>query len=297
MKNTAAVNPIYRNKKNRVWELDFLRGVAVIAMCFDHLMFDFAYCRRWFSGDKPENAFLDSAAKFAQTYWATGTVADMGFRFWAHHIFVFLFLFMVGISCAFSRDNIKRGSLLAIVSLAFSGVTFIVHAIDKTIMSGIVFGILQCIALSILCAAAVDILTKKVKWLNTYLPLILGTVILACAIIACGVSDAYPDSISSRYLSDRTFETGHMLEYILGGGHSYGDDWFGLFPNVGMVLLGMYWGKSMYSVRRSLIPALDGKWNKPITFVGRHALIFYLAHQVLITAVVGAICLMAGYRF
>lgn len=287
MRSVAATNPLYRDKKNRVWELDFLRGVAVICMCFDHLMYDLAYCKGWFSNGKTANAFIDAMSVFAKAYWQTGTVASMGFRFWAHHIFVFLFLFMVGTSCAFSRDNTKRGSLLAIVSLAFTGVTFIIREIG-IMQRGIVFGILHCIALSILCASAVDIATKKVKWLNKYLPLILGVVILACAI--------YTQSWDTTKLSDKSFQTEHMLGYILGG-NAYGDDWFGLFPNVGAVLIGMYWGKSVYAVRRSLLPALDGKWNKPIRFVGRRALIFYLAHQVLLAAVVAVICLCAGYRF
>ncbi len=287
MQNVAATNPIYRDKKNRVWELDFLRGVAVICMCFDHMMYDLAYCKSWFSNGKISNAFIDAIAEFAKSYWQTGTVSAMGFRFWAHHIFVFLFLFMVGTSCAFSRDNTKRGSLLAVVALAFTGVTFIIR--EMGIMRyGVVFGILHCIALSILCASAVDIATRKVKWLNKYLPLVLGVAILACGI--------YLRSWDTGKLFDRTFQTENMLKYILGG-RAYGDDWFGLFPNVGAVLIGMYWGKSAYAVRRSLLPRLDGKWNKPIRFVGRHALIFYLAHQVVIAGIVGIVCLCAGYRF
>ena len=287
MQNTAAVNPIYRNKKSRAWELDFLRGVAVICMCFDHMMFDFATCKSWFANGKEPNAFIDALAKFALAYWNTGKVTELGFRFWAHHIFVFLFLFMVGISCSFSRDNIKRGCLLALVSIAFTGVTLIMR--EMGFMRGIVFGILHCISLCILCVAALDIATSKIKWLNLYLPLVLGVAILAYAI--------YARTWDLNSLTDKTFQTSHMLEYILGGSHSFGDDWFPLFPNLGMVLLGVYFGKSMYGVRRSLLPMLDGKWNKPFTFVGRHALIFYLAHQVVITLVVGAICLMVGYRF
>ncbi|MCH5350725.1 MAG: DUF1624 domain-containing protein [Clostridiales bacterium] len=284
MVKTAVVNPIYRDKKNRAWELDFLRGVAVIAMCFDHLMYDFASCKGWFSNGREPNAFIDALSKFAVAYWNTSKVTEMGFRFWAHHIFVFFFLFLVGVSCSFSRDNVKRGSLLAVVSIAFTGVTLLMGSFMKPI----VFGILHCIALSVLCVAAVDIATKKVKWLNVYLPLVIGVVILFFAI--------HLRTWDTAAIVDRDFNAEHMLGYILGG-NAYGSDWFGLFPNVGMVFLGMYWGKSMYPVRRSLLPFFDKKWHKPVTFVGRHALIFYLAHQVVMALIVGAICLMAGYRF
>ncbi|MCH5157942.1 MAG: DUF1624 domain-containing protein [Clostridiales bacterium] len=297
MVKTVAVNPIYRDKKSRAWELDFLRGVAVLCMCFDHLMYDFAYCKNWFEGARLANGFIDAVSAFAKDFYAS--YYTYGFRFWAHNIFVFLFLFLVGVSCSFSRDNIKRGSLLAVVSVAFTGVTYLM----KSFMQPIVFGVLHCIALSILCVAAVDIATKKIKWLNTYLPLVLGVIILAFAIYS---GSKYNLPYLPRYKnSDAEFQAAHLLEYILGVdsadvlsiGATYGSDWFGLFPNVGMVLLGMYWGKSMYSVRRSHFPILDRAWHKPFTFVGRHALIFYLAHQVVMALIVGAVCLMAGYRF
>lgn len=33
------------------------------------------------------------------------------------------------------------------------------------------------------------------------------------------------------------------------------------------------------------MPKLDGKWNKPVCFIGRHTLIVYVAHLVFIVAV------------
>ncbi len=262
-----------------------MRGVAVIAMCFDHFMCDFVYLDGWFTNfDEVNNSFINKMVEFARAYWATGYTYNAGFRFFAHYIFVFLFLFLVGTSCALSRDNTKRGSLLAVVALAFTGVSFVLREMG-VLNYGIVFGILDCIALSILCASAVDIATKRVKWLNLYLPLVLGVTI--CAI---GISREF---WVMRY--DRVFDSSHLIGYILGG-NAYGDDWFGLFPYVGAVLIGMYWGKAVYSTRVSLLPMLDGKWNRPINFVGRHALIFYLAHQILLSGIVMLTCLCLGYK-
>lgn len=277
-----ATNPIFRDKKRRVWELDFLRGVAVIAMCFDHLMYDFFAAPSWFSNRyRVNNTVVENLSSFAETYWY-GT-----FRFWAHYIFVFLFLFLVGTSCAFSRDNVRRGSALAVVSLAFTGVTL--GLVPFGLMTeGVIFGILHCIALSILCAAAVDTATKRFKYVNIYLPLVLGVVI--CAV---GISRRFW-LVYENY--DEVFDAAHLLDYILGG-ISYGDDWFGLFPYVGAVLIGMYFGKAAYSSRSSLMPRLYGKWSKPVGFVGRHALLFYLGHQVVLTGAVTLVCLCIGYRF
>ena len=280
---------LYKDKKHRVWELDFLRGVAVIAMCFDHLMYNCSHPRYFFSNFKVGmNTFADKLYSFAVLYWNSGDVESVGFRFWAHYIFVFLFLFLVGTSCAFSRDNTKRGSQLAVVALAFTGATMILRHVG-ILEDGIIFGILHCIALSILCASAVDIATKKCKILNIYLPLVLGT-----AIIAVGIAKQFW-TMSLSYNYDDSFEASHLIEYIMGT-RAYGDDWFGLFPYLGAVLMGMYWGKAVYSSRRSLVPVLDGKWNKPFRFVGRHALLFYLAHQVVITGLVMLIGMCMGYK-
>lgn len=287
MEKTVGTKPIFRDKKRRVWELDFLRGLAVIAMCFDHMMYDFAFFRSWFSnGYKIENPFMTAMSAFAKDYWASSSVFEPGFRFWAHYLFVFLFLFLVGVSCALSRNNTKRGSLLGIVSLAFTGVTFGIRAIG-IMKYGIVFGILQCIALSILCAAAVDELTKFNEQINKFALLGVGVII-----VAAGIGNRFWN-MALQY--DYEFIDEHFLGYIFGT-HAYGDDWFGLFPYVGVVFIGMYWGKAVYASRSSLLPALDGKWNKPINFVGRHALLFYLAHQVLIAGIIAGLCLCMGYR-
>ncbi len=279
MEEVVSTKALYRDKRRRVWELDFLRGLAVICMCFDHLMCDFVYLDGWFSNfNEIENSFISFMVDFSQMYW------ESAFRFFAHYIFVFLFLFLVGTSCALSRDNVKRGSALGVFALAFTGVSFVLKNMG-ILEYGIVFGILDCIALSILCAAAVDIATEKCKPLNVFLPLVLGVIILSV-----GIGKGF---WNIEY--DKEFQTSHMLGYIVGT-NAFGDDWFGLFPYVSAVLMGMYFGKAVYASRASLLPKLNGKWNKPFRFVGRHALIFYAVHQVLLAGLVMLICLAIGYK-
>lgn len=284
-KRTCEYGVLMPVKRKRAWELDFLRGVAVIAMCFDHLMFDLGHFKSWFSNSATVSvSWLDKLRLLARDYWATGYYSDPGFRFYAHYIFVTLFLLLVGVSCAFSRDNTRRGSLLALVALAFTGVTFVLREFG-IMQYGVVFGILHCIALSILIAASVDLLTKGCKPLNVYLPLVLGV-----AILSVGLSREF-----YKMSFDKTFDWEHMLDYIVGF-RGYGDDWFGLLPYCGTVLVGMYFGKAAYPERKSLLPRLDGVWNKPINFVGRHALVFYLAHQVVMAGIVIVLGLICGYR-
>lgn len=283
-----SIRPLMRTKKNRVWELDFLRGLAVLCMCFDHLMYDFAYLLKDVFPNFKEvnNSFINKLVELAMAYWKTGANEVAGFRFWAHYIFVFIFLFLVGVSCSFSRDNVKRGCQLFVVAWVFTGASFAARAFGF-LEDGIVFGILDCIAFSILCVAAVDIATARVKQLNIYLPLILGVIVCAVGIEKAFWTWGKP--------FDKYFDASHLIDYIIGA-KAYGDDWFGLFPYVGAVLIGMYWGKAAYGKRVSLMPVLNGKWNKPFCFVGRHALIFYIAHQVAITIIVVLFCMCFGYR-
>lgn len=288
MEQVRTTRAIFRDKHRRVWELDFLRGVAVIAMCFDHLMCDFLYLPGWFSNyNQVQNPFIMKMAEFAKAYW--NTTYTHGFRFYAHYLFVFVFLFLVGTSCALSRNNTRRGSLLFLFSLAFTGVTFVLKSFG-IFSYGIVWGILHCIALSILCVSAVDELTKFDKRLNMFAPLAIGVII--CAV---GIEHRFWE-FGGKNAADEVFNGAHLIEYILGTVR-FGDDWFGLFPYVGAVFLGVYCGKALYAPRVSLMPALDGKWNKPINFVGRHALVMYVLHQIVLAGLVGVVCLCLGYRF
>lgn len=289
MEKIVGTKPIYRDKRRRAWELDLLRGVAVIAMCFDHMMYDVAYFRYWFSNSyEIMNPFMEKVSALALLYWKSSSSSEPGFRFWGHLVFIFIFLFLVGTSCAFSRDNTRRGALCGIASLAFTGISFVCRAIG-VMEDGVVFGILQCISACILCCAALDVLTSFDKKFNTYAPLVLGVTILVIGI--CKKAWIHPPG----FWDLDGFVDEHFLGYIFGT-NAYGDDWFGLFPYIGFVLLGMYWGKAAYAERASLLPRLDGKWNKPFTFIGRHALITYFIHQVVIAGIIMVVCMCMGYR-
>lgn len=263
-----------------------MRGVAVLAMCFDHFMFDCSHPWAFFSNFfDVENSFADKLYGFARWYWESSGNYISGFRFWGHAVFIFLFLFIVGTSCAFSRSNVRRGALCGVAAFLFTAISFVCKAMGF-MQDGIIFGILDCIAMSILIVTALDRLTEWNKYVNLYAPLVVGIVISAVAI---------SQKAWLPVPRDATFTDAHFLGYIFGT-HAFGDDWFGLFPYTGFVFLGMYWGKAAYPTRMSLLPKLDGKWNKPFTFVGRHALIVYFVHQVVIAGLIMAVGMCMGYK-
>ena len=51
---------------------------------------------------------------------------------------------------------------------------------------------------------------------------------------------------------------------------------------VWIVLFGTFIQPYLYSEKKSLLPKLNGKWNKGLCFIGRHGLIIYILHLVIL---------------
>ena len=99
-KNTgAALKPV----RNRIWELDFLRGVCVLLMIFDHFMFDIGdiFGEEW--------AAVQGTDFFIGLYERALVYAESPLRLVTRDIVVWIFALLCGISCSFSRSNLKRG--------------------------------------------------------------------------------------------------------------------------------------------------------------------------------------------
>ncbi|WP_459910834.1 heparan-alpha-glucosaminide N-acetyltransferase [Desulfotomaculum defluvii] len=107
--------------QGRIWELDFLRGLAIIFMSFFHLMYDL----KEFYGQPVnyEQGFIYLIGKASST----------------------LFILLAGVSSSLSQSNQKRGLRLLIIAILLTIVTSI--AVPG---SNIFFGILHFLAISIL---------------------------------------------------------------------------------------------------------------------------------------------------
>ncbi len=220
----------------RIWEIDFLRGLAIILMVGYHLLFDLGE----FRGLK---SFLGFSTDLSSTAW---TIAQF--------FFAGLFVVLSGISSTLSRSNVRRGLRLLAVSLAVTVVTYVFYP-----SSAVFFGILQCLALSMLIYGA--ILEKSGP--------------IACAAwgaLVIGLGVAAP--IVRRALEVR-FDW--LMPFGIHSPTFSSFDYFPLLPWFGVFLVGSALGKSVYAAKRSLLP-----WRLPATFVnfaGRHSLLIYIVHQ------------------
>lgn len=228
--------------RERIWEIDFLRGLSIILMVGYHLLFDLGE----FVGIKK---FLGWSTDLSSVAWTA-----------AQYFIAGLFVVLSGISSTLSRNNLRRGLKLLAVSLAVTAVTYL---FDPS--SAVYFGILQCLAVSMLIYGAAFEKTGPV----------------ACA--AWGASIIGLTAALRILVKGLDIRFDWLLPFGITSPSFFSFDYFPLFPWFGIFLFGSALGKSVYASRRSLVPR-----RLPETFInaaGRHSLLIYIVHQPLILGI------------
>ncbi len=111
--------------KKRIWELDFLKGLALIFMVWDHIIFDL-YC--FFGFDVSSLGFLKEGI---------GVISSI------------IFMTVCGISLTLGKHNLKHGFIVFSLSLALTLFTFIFDKITDS-NALILFGILHFLGLAMI---------------------------------------------------------------------------------------------------------------------------------------------------
>ncbi len=231
-----------------MWEIDVLRGIAVVAMVLYHFSYDLAYF-----------------GIFGVGFFRTGLGLETGRAIGTS------FIFLAGLSLALSyqravahqpsgrklfRKYLGRGVRIFSYGLLITFLTWIFVPREM-----ILFGVLHLIGASIVLA-------------YPFLGLRLPNVALGAGCIAIGL-----------YL--RNFDAGHPWLAWLGiRPDSFMLDYWPIFPWFGVVLLGIFAGNALYGDRRKQtthvpppLPAI-----RPLAFLGRHSLPAYLLHQPILLA-------------
>ena len=140
--------------KDRAWELDFLRGIALIMMLFMHMSWDVRY------------EFGADIFSYLEKDW-----------FWSfvHPIIVVLFVSVSGICCTLSRNNVKRGLKLLGASLVLTLVTFLITKFAG-IECLIIFNVLAVLTCGVFLYALISFIEKKTKAKANAVNLIMGLV-------------------------------------------------------------------------------------------------------------------------
>ena len=275
-----------KSTSGRIWEIDFLRGFCVFLMLFDHaaLMLATTFGPSWYGGSYAMQCSAEFGAKLCTLcleYW-NSTLRAIG-----HPIVLFIFFSISGLSCSFSRSNLKRGAILAVVSVIYSLVTYVLSiTMDPSLL--VTFGVLHFYAVCILVWAIICKLVKDNKVAKT---IISGFIVIVVAVLyfcykAPATTPKWLFFIWPRENFDGTLSS-FYYQYEMSPG-----DLFTLVPYSAFFFAGTFLQPLLYSKRRSLLPALDRGWHRPITFLGRHAIGVYLSHIVLVAVVLCLISLM-----
>jgi len=227
---------------NRVYTLDWARGIAVLGMVFHHALVS-VQMAGWMFGKNVPFAFLE-------TDWF----------YVLQQIFVAAFLLISGICTVYSRSVLRRGLIVSGAAVAVTLVT--AHLMPSLGVTGmeIHFGILHMFGAAMLLYG---LFTHKNRWFAALAGLVLFALWL------------YLTKAPQAVLSERIWL---LLGFPYDG--FYSADYYPLLPYFFAYLAGTFLGPL---VRDRYFP----RWFytlrfRPLEWVGRHSLIIYLLHQVVL---------------
>lgn len=256
--------------KRRIWELDFLRAVCVILMILDHLtMCIDMFAPGWFGSSRWY--LLGMGGSFVR--FCHSWVASEQWRI-AHSVVLVVFFGISGISCSFSRSNYHRGASLMCVALAYSLVTLFDEYVLGITGSFVTFGVLHFLALMMLIYALLDFLCRKNKRAVSICSV--GLIGIALILYFCYTPPASTPKVFAFLFPPHDFWGRASLFYDQG--EVSPGDMFTVVQYLPYFFWGAAAGPFLYRTRESLLPKLDGKWNRPMCFIGRHALVIFIVH-------------------
>ncbi|MAG22132.1 MAG: hypothetical protein CL943_02400 [Candidatus Diapherotrites archaeon] len=231
----------------RIWEVDFIRGIAIVLMIVFHIFFDLDYFTRF-----------DFSAWSMELFWlARATVA------------IFVFLVGVSLTLSYAKTNgnivgtrlawkyIKRGLRIFSMGLIITAFTLIFFP-----QGLIFFGIIHFIGAAIIISYP---LLSRPK-----LALPFGLVAFVVGLLINGIA---LDTMLFTWL-------GFSVSAAYSPGF-YTFDLVPLFPWLGIVFLGIFAGSKLYpnGQRAKEAPETKSRVLKLFSWMGRKSLIIYFLHQ------------------
>ena len=257
----------------RIHEIDFIRGFLMCLVIIDHLFnLLMIFNRDWAGGQ----AMID-AGTASQPYLGIYTVANWYWHWPVRTVVRWLalagFCFISGVSCAFSRNNQKRAAQMIALWMGVLIVSNIMQGLQSAgyINFGVPylrvdFNIIGVLAWSTFIYCFFE--NKEWKWL-----LIVGIIglLLHPLCLLLGETD-WGQHTYAPLLWKPSDIVGHQADYMP------------LFPYLGFFFGGALLSKLTYSKnKQSYFKKFN--WERPICFVGRHSLIIYGTHFLLLIGI------------
>ena len=239
-KKSTSAQPTNR----RLWEVDALRGFAIVEMIFYHFIWDLNYF-----------GIVDYTLVVGPWQWFARSIAT-------------LFILTVGVSLTLSYNRerqrlghsrlfgkyLLRGAKIFGLGLIITVATFLFIG-----RGFVIFGILHLIGVSI-------VLAYPFLKTNRWVALAAGLLVIAAGIMVDGLRSQSPWLL---WLGIKQVGT-YMVDY------------YPVLPWYGITLIGIFAGYSLYpnGERRFRLPDWGGTAPaRGLQFLGRHSLVIYLIHQ------------------
>ncbi|MBI4171060.1 MAG: DUF1624 domain-containing protein [Candidatus Aenigmarchaeota archaeon] len=226
----------------RFWEIDTLRGIAIVLM----VIFNWA---------------------FALNYFLIYSIGSGWLFWWLFPRFIAtMFIVIAGISFTISYSRMKTAKKKTKASVykkyIFRGGKIFLLGMLATLATGlffpqgtIYFGILHFLGIAIMTAS---LFRNLGKW-----NVLLGIIFILTGIIA--------QTLTVSYL--------WLLWAGIKPENFYTFDYFPLFPWLGIFLIGMFAGDIFYkNGKRNFMISDEKKITQAISFLGRHSLVIYILH-------------------
>lgn len=268
MENTQAVETKKDAFSKRIHELDFARGILMVLVIMDHIFNLLGkYLDSWGAKD---------VASFFNGY------VNWGPRIFIRYICLALFVFLSGISSAFSKNNWKRAGKMLIFWLAIfifsamleAGLQFEPFKNIQGLPSAFIsINIIGVIGFSVLLYCPLQ--GKKWYWL-----LVAAIVSFLFHILLVLIKDT-PYGEKLQPLALFFYPSGRMADFMP------------LVPYMGFFFLGAMFSEFTYCKKQdSYFKRYN--WERPVCFLGRHSLIIYITHFFVLILIFSLIGLFVG---
>ena len=241
--------------ENRIHFIDEIRGFAVLCMIIYHGFYLF--------GTFFEN---EAAIKLFEFFMPV------------QPLFAGVFIFICGMSCTFSKNNIKRGLILLGIALGMTLVTTLIMPAVGFTGCEIYFGILHFLAVSVLLYS---LLSKPLFGIMPF-----------AGIIVCAILYAFTSGIEKGTLSygelflftlpPSLYETNILMPLGIHTKDFTAADYFPLFPQIFIFFSGVFSG--IYLSQKGYPDWSRKKRISSLSFLGRNALLIYVVHMPVIYA-------------
>ena len=252
--------------RKRIWELDILRGILMIFVTIDHCC-TFGLSLGIFDFNTAFGEMIrDGIVEYTRSAFRVG-IQPFG---------LFLFSYLSGMSCSFTKSSVKRVIKMVSFCAFFMGGYAILHLINPDFfIASLMFNIIAVVTISVVFWAILDLI-KCPTWVR------LGLSIL---IICVGLTFYF-----MYFTRDFAYINNDIMALLVYNKHGFQlspQNFEPLFPHMGWFMLGGIMGKYIYRERKTLTKHEQPfKAFIPVAYVGKHSLVVYMIGTVLVLALV-----------